>query len=273
MSRLALEGSVSDISGMSFAKWINPLFAAVLLCGTLSNSAQAGQVTVFAAASLKEALDDVVTRFHAETGHSVVTSFAGSSLLARQIEQGAPADIFVSASSDWMDVLETSGAIRAETRVDLLSNHLVLVGSQARVDVDTITPQTDLITMLGGGRLAMALTTSVPAGIYGKAALETLGLWNDVAASVAETDNVRTALALVALGAAPFGIVYATDAKAEKRVDIVGIFPTQTHPEIIYPAAIVSRSTSPTAATFLDYLRSDTAHDVFEDHGFIVIAE
>ncbi len=235
--------------------------------------ADAEEITVFAAASLKEALDQITASFETETGHKVTTSFAGSSALARQIEYGAPADIFISASTEWMDRLAETGHIITETRVDLLQNRLVLIAADAGIEAATITPETDLNAMLNGGKLAMALTEAVPAGIYGKAALQHLGLWKNVEGSVAQTDNVRAALALVALRAAPLGIVYATDAIAEPRVHVNGVFPSETHPPIVYPAAVTTKSKSPAATALLDYLRSDTAHDIFDKHGFIVARE
>lgn len=239
-----------------------------LLAGPL----QAGQVTVFAAASLKEALDVVARQFSAETGHSVTTSYAGSSALARQIEYGAPADIFISASSDWMDRLDRADRLAPGTRFDLLGNRLVLIGAPGAGPL-TLDRALDLPALLQGGRLAIALTEAVPAGIYGKAALQSLGLWDGVKPLLAETDNVRAALALVALRAAPLGIVYETDARADPRVSIRGVFPATSHPAITYPVAAIRQSQGAQTAAFLDYLRSEAAHAVFEDHGFLIKAE
>ena len=258
---------------MRISRQISALLGVIATCVGLGGPAWAGQVTVFAAASLKEALDEVAHAFQATTGHKITLSYAGSSALARQIERGAPADVFISANPDWMDRLEAAGRVAPQSRVDLLGNRLVLIGPAPQGVARTVTSDTDLAILLGDGRLAMALTGAVPAGIYGRAALEKLGLWADVAGSVAETDNVRAALALVALRAAPLGIVYATDATAEPRVGIVGYFPTGSHPPIVYPAALTTRASLPEAASFLDYLRSDTADDVFEAHGFILLAE
>ncbi|MEP0960898.1 MAG: molybdate ABC transporter substrate-binding protein [Roseobacter sp.] len=239
----------------------------------LAGGTVADTLTIFAAASLKEAIDKISSDFSATTGTEVVTSYAGSSALARQIEYRAPADIFISASIDWMDSLENVGAIDSASRFDLLSNRLVLIAPSpidARV---TMSPELDITALLNQGRLAMALTEAVPAGIYGKTALKNLGLWDDIAPFVAQTDNVRAALALVAFGAAPLGIVYATDAQAEPRVSILAAFPENTHPKITYPVAKTTHSTSPQASAFLDYLRSTIAHDVFVRHGFDVEVE
>lgn len=248
---------------------IAPLaFAAALLPGM----AAAERVTVFAAASTRTALDEIAAGFEAETGHEVTLSFAGSSALARQIERAAPADIFISAHPDWMDHLEKAGLIEPASRVDLLGNRLVIVAHGSAAPV-TIGPSMDLAAMLGEGRLAMALVEAVPAGIYGRAALEHFGLWDDVASRVAQADNVRGALALVALGEAPLGIVYATDAAAEPRVTAIGTFPEDSHPPIRYPAARVAGRDSAAADAFLAHLAGPGACASFEAEGFAVLAE
>lgn len=240
-----------------------------LLCLALPVWAmQGGQVTVFAAASLKNALEDVAQQWQQQTGNSLIVSLAGSSALARQIEQGAPADIFISANSDWMDYLETRGLIRANSRHDLLQNSLVLIATGRSAAQVTIAPGFDLAGMLGNEKLAMALVDAVPAGIYGKAALQELGIWDQVAAKVAQTDNVRAALSLVSTGEAPFGIVYATDAGADANVSVAGVFPANSHPAIIYPVAAVSDSTNPLNDTFLQFLTSEPARAAFLRHGF-----
>lgn len=231
----------------------------------------AAEVTVFAAASLTTALSRVSAAWGAETGHVVVISYAGSSALARQIQQGAPADIFISASTDWMDEVAASGDLRLETRRDILGNMLVLIAHGADAAPVTINNTLDLAGMLGDGRLAMALVNSVPAGMYGKAALTTLGLWDRVEPLVAQADNVRAALAFVARNEAPLGIVYATDAAVEDNVTIIGTFPAGSHPEITYPAGITSQSDNPAAAAFLDYLTSDTANAIWRGFGFRVL--
>jgi molybdate transport system substrate-binding protein len=239
-----------------------------LLCATPGS---AGEVTVFAAASLKTALDDIAARFEGATGHSVILSHAGSSALARQIEHGAPADIFISANPDWMDYLQARHLIATETRGDLLSNRLVLIAPTAIAEPVDLTRDPDLAGRLGDGHLAMALVKAVPAGLYGKAALRQLGVWNQVAANIAQTDNVRAALTLVSLGEAPLGIVYATDAMAEPNVTTVATFPEDSHPPILYPAAAIAGRADPTTMQFLVFLRGPAARALFENHGFAVI--
>ena len=243
---------------------------AVLAAG-LPGTALADPVVVFAAASLTNALTEIETAFEAETGEAVVISFAGSSALARQIQQGAPADIFISASTDWMDVIAGDGLIEQDGRSDLLGNRLALVAHGATAPDVTIGPDMDLAGLLQGGRLAMALVDSVPAGIYGKAALEALGLWDSVAAQVAQADNVRAALAFVATGEAPLGIVYATDAAATDAVSVIGLFPTDTHPPIIYPVADLANRDTAAEAAFLEYLRGPQARAAFEGQGFTLL--
>lgn len=223
---------------------------------------------VFAAASLKNALDAVAASWKKETGKSVTISYAASSVLARQIEQGAPADIFISADLDWMDWLQQRNLIKTDTRQVLLGNDLVLIAPAESKISFRISSGADLAGALGDGRLSIGEAKSVPAGKYGKEALERLGMWADVANKLAQSDNVRAALALVARGEAPLGIVYATDAKAEPKVRIVDIFPDATHPPIVYPAAIVSSSIKPAARAFPDFLRSADATAIFVKHGF-----
>ncbi|WP_405403674.1 molybdate ABC transporter substrate-binding protein [Paracoccus sp. Ld10] len=227
----------------------------------------ADDITVFAAASLIDALDGVAAAWTQETGNTAVVTYAGSSALARQIQQGAPADIFISASVDWMDAVDSSGDMRQGTRRDLLTNTLVLIahGDAQPVAIDATL---DLTAMLDGGRLSMAMVDSVPAGIYGKAALTHLGLWDTVAPMVAQSDNVRSALTFVARGEAPLGIVYATDAAAQNDVTIVGRFPADSHDPILYPAAITAQSDNDQAQAFLDYLSSDAARAIWTRFGF-----
>ncbi|MFK7761740.1 MAG: molybdate ABC transporter substrate-binding protein [Roseobacter sp.] len=268
MGRLAPEAGLRDIWRMRILHRFKRLLWVLTLATGLPTLSCAGELTVFAAASLKEALDEVTKTYESQTGHRVTTSFAGSSALARQIELGAPADIFVSASPDWMDHLEAAGQLQAGTRVDLLSNRMVLIGpALPRVTLDLQTG-TDLTALLGEGPLAMALTKAVPAGIYGKEALSNLGLWDQVAAHVAETDNVRAALALVALGAAPLGVVYATDAQADPRVSLISVFPQSSHSPIVYPVAAIGPNARAEALSFLEFLSSDIATVVFQRHGF-----
>ena len=240
--------------------------------GLAPSAAAADEITVFAAASMTNALAEIESAFEAATGHDLVVSLAGSSALARQIQQGAPADIFISASTDWMDTIEADGLIEPGSRFDLVGNAIVLVAFGAGADPVEIGPDLDLSGMLGDGRLAMALVDAVPAGIYGRAALESLGIWGDVAPRVAQADNVRAALALVATGEAPFGIVYATDAAAEDSVSVVGTFSGESHPPIVYPAADLANRDIPAETEFLEYLRGPEARAAFERQGFAVLA-
>lgn len=231
---------------------------------TLTTSAvQAGDVTVFAAASLKTAFDELAEAYSNNTGHNVTLSVAGSAALARQIQLGAPADVFVSANVAWMDVLEDDGLIKVGTRFDMAGNRLVLIGhgEQARRPIDGDLP---LKEMLGDGYLAMGFVGAVPAGIYGKAALENLNLWDDVQGRIAQSDSVRGALALVATGEAPLGVVYRTDAAVDGRVSIIGVFPDTDGAPITYPAAAVTDA----GRDFIAYLQGATAQEVLQQHGF-----
>ncbi len=233
--------------------------------------ARADTVTVFAAASLKNALDDVAAAWGAATEHQAILSFGGSSALARQIQAGAPADVFGSANVAWMDVLDAAGLIRTGTRRNLLRNRLVLIAADRTAAPLRLAAGVDLAGRLAGGRLAMALVEAVPAGIYGKAALENLGVWASVRDRVAQADNVRAALALVAAGEAPLGIVYATDAHADDRVAVLGVFAERSHPPIVYPAAIMAESRNALAPSFLHFLSGPAARRAFEAHGFQVV--
>ena len=246
-----------------------------LLMGTAALSpVLADDITVFAAASMKNAMDEVAEGWQVETGHTATVSLAGSSALARQIQQGAPADIFISANVGWMDTLQGEGLIDPASRYDLLSNSLVLIAHGADAETVTIEPGFDLAGMLGDARLAMALVDAVPAGKYGKAALESLGIWDAVAPKVAQADNVRAALALVATGEAPLGIVYATDAVAAgDSVTVVGTFPGDSHPPIVYPAARVAASENPLVGDFLTFLKGEKARAAFERQGFTTLAD
>ena len=235
--------------------------------------AMAGQVTVFAAASLKTALDNIAAMWRAETGHDVVLSLGGSSALARQIQHGAPADIFISANIAWMDALERDGLIEPASRFDLAGNRLVLIAHGDHAGSRTLSPGFDLAGLLGQGRLAMALVDAVPAGIYGKQALQALGMWDQAVPRIAQSDNVRAALALVASGEAPAGIVYATDARVDARVGVVGRFPEDSHDAIRYPAAVIGDSRNHVAGDFMRFLKSDAAQAVLEGHGFVRLAQ
>ena len=230
--------------------------------------AAAADVTVFAAASLKEALDDQAKQFEASTGNKVIISYGASNALAKQIEAGAPADVFISADLDWMDYLDQRHLLAPNTRFDLLRNTLVLIAPASSNTTLKIAPNFGLAAALGTEKLAMANPDSVPAGKYGKSALEKLGVWASVEKQVARAENVRAALALVSRGEAPFGIVYRTDALADKGVRIVDTFPPDSHPPIIYPAALLAASKSTAGRPLLDYLRSAPARPVWEKYGF-----
>lgn len=228
-------------------------------------------VLVFAAASTTEAVSEAARLFAARGGGRVRASFASSSTLARQIEQGAPADLFISANPKWMDFLEARGLIVPASRFDLLGNRLVLVApadsAAAPVPIGEGFP---LAEMLGGRRLAMGDPDHVPAGIYAREALRSLGVWAEVAERLARTGDVRGALALVARGETPFGIVYASDAAAAPGVTVVGAFPQGSHPPITYPAALVAGRETSTARAFLAFLATPEARSLFERHGFAV---
>ena len=231
--------------------------------------AEAGQATVFAAASLKNALDAVAAKWRGETGGRTTIAYGASSTLAKQIEHGAPAEIFVSADRDWMDYLEQRKLIDPTTRHDLLGNSLVLIAPKDSSAQAAIAPGLPLAALLGDGRLAMADPKAVPAGRYGKAALAALGAWDEVAGRVAAAENVRAALLLVARGEAPLGIVYRTDAAVEPSVRILGAFPPDSHPPIVYPLAL-TRLAGPGAAAFAAYLQGPAGRAVFAQHGFTV---
>jgi molybdate transport system substrate-binding protein len=231
-------------------------------------------VVIFAAASLKNALDEIATGWSKDTGKPAPKiSYASSPTLAKQIEQGAPADLFISADLDWMDYLAGKNLIKADTRFNLLGNKIVLIAPKDSKTTTLALKGTDLAKALNGGRLSMANVDSVPVGKYGKAALEKLGAWNDVKDHLAQAENVRAALLLVARGEAPLGIVYSTDAAAEPNVRIVAAFPADSHPPIIYPAALVKDSKNADAKAFLDFLQSAKARASFEKQGFTVLVK
>ena len=229
-------------------------------------------LTVFAAASLKESMDEATTAYEKATGQPVRVSYAGSSALARQIEQGAPADVFVSADLDWMEELQGKRLIDATTRSNLLGNTLVLIAPKdGKAQPMTLQQGSDLQPLLGDhGRIALALVDSVPAGKYAKAAFTSLGMWNALQPRVAEAENVRAALLLVARGETPLGVVYGSDALAEPRVRVLATFPEDSHPPIIYPVARVKASTHPQAAAFVQWLQALEAAAIFRRHGFSV---
>lgn len=265
------------MSRACLVRWAAALAALVLLagCGADDEPASGGAtpgppLTVLAAASLKEALDAAAAAYAADSGQAVQVSYAASSALARQIEQRAPADVFLSADREWMDWLQARDLVDPATRRDLLGNTLVLIAPADSAGAPpTLAAGTDLGPLLGDhGRIALAMTASVPAGKYAKAAFESLGMWDALAPRVAETENVRAALLLVARREAPLGVVYGSDALAEPRVRVLATFPDASHPAIVYPAARVAASTHPSAAGFVDWLASDAADAIFRRHGF-----
>ena len=241
-----------------------------ILCGSSYSPALAldNSLTVFAAASMKNALDDIDAAYAAKTGVKIVASYAASSALAKQIEQGAPADIFVSADTDWMDYATAKKNINEPTRVNLLGNSIVLIAPKdSKIDNVAIGQGFDLAKLAGDGRIATGDVKAVPVGKYAKGALEKLGAWQAAEPKFAMAESVRAALTLVARGEAPLGIVYATDAKVEPGVKIVGIFPPDSHPSIIYPVAATATARAE-AADYLAFLRSSVAKTVFEKYGF-----
>lgn len=250
------------------------LLRAVVLSLMVGLPAQAAEITVFAAASLKTALDQIAGDWQAGTGNSAVIAYGGSAALARQIIAGAPADLYISAAEEWMDAVQAQGLIRPETRRDVVGNRLVLIAHGNGAAPVTLDQNLDLAGLLGGERLSMALVDAVPAGQYGKQALITLGLWDSVKDSLAQSENVRVALQLVALGEAPLGIVYASDAIADQaHVSVVASFPETSHSPIRYPGAVIATSTAvPEAEAFLAYLGSDAARSVFAAQSFTLLA-
>lgn len=251
-------------------------FTAALLIGGAGFAgptlAQDKELVVFAAASLKNALDEAAANWVTESGRPAPKiSYAASNVLAKQLEQGAPVDVFLSADLDWMDYAQKKNLIRPDSRVSLLANRIVLIAPADAKTAVALTPGVDLAAVLGSGRLAMANVESVPAGKYGKAALEKLGGWDKVKDKVAQADNVRAALLLVSRGEAPLGIVYATDAAADPKVKVIATFSEETHPPIVYPVAVTKDSSNPDAQGFLTYLRGTGARSSFEKQGFTVL--
>ena len=244
--------------------------ALVVLLPVAVAAREADRVTVLAAASLTDALQQIGKSYETASGKRVVFSFAASMILAKQIEASAGADIFVSADADSMDYLDSRGLLAKGTRTNLLGNSLVLVAPVESKLALTIAPGFKLADALQGGRLALANAESVPAGRYGKAALTALRVWDGVAGRLAQGEDVRATLAYVARGEAPLGIVYATDARAEPKVRVVGAFPANTHAPIVYPAALTKDANSG-AAAFLAYLNGPQARTVFERAGFTVL--
>ena len=259
--------SVAVVTGLAIAA------IGILSGGPRAAHAQSKDVVIFAAASLKNALDDAAALYKEKTGKVVTVNYAASSALAKQIEEAAPADIFFSADLAWMDYLQEKNLIKHDSRVTLLGNTIVLVAPADSSVALTLEPGAKLADALGAdGKLAMANVDSVPAGKYGKAALEKLGVWQSVSGKIAHAENGRAALLLVSRGEAPAGIVYQTDAAADANVKIIGTFPEDSHPPIIYPVALTANASHPDATAFLAYIRSVKAKPVFEAQGFTVLS-
>ena len=247
------------------------LALATLIAATLAAPLRAEEVVVFAAASLKTALDAVAAEFEVSTGHSVTISYAGSNQLAKQIIEGAPADIFLSAAVNWMDAVDQAGLVVPGQRRDLWGNDLVLIAHGTGASPVEIGPELDLAALLDGGMLSMAMVDAVPAGQYGKQSLEELGLWAVAEPLVAQSENVRAALALVATGEAPYGLVYASDAVAGDNVTVVGQFPETSHAPITYPAALLTGAADAADRAFFEALSADAADATFAAQGFKIL--
>ncbi|HEI6846488.1 TPA: molybdate ABC transporter substrate-binding protein [Yersinia enterocolitica] len=248
---------------------VNKWVASAALLAAFSSSAMAADITVFAAASLTNALQDIAVQYKKEKQVDVVASYASSSTLARQIEQGAPADLFISADQQWMDYAIDKQQMVANTRYTLLGNELVLIAPKdSKITKVAIDKKTDWKKLLEGGRLAVGDPDHVPAGIYAKESLENLGAWATLAPEMARANNVRSAMALVERAEAPLGIVYGSDAIASDKVKVVGVFPEASHKPVEYPMAIVKGHENPTVTAFYGYLKSPAAAVIFEKYGF-----
>ncbi|RDL27135.1 molybdate ABC transporter substrate-binding protein [Serratia fonticola] len=250
-------------------QWINWVGGVALACGLVAQVSAAEKITVFAAASLTNALQDIATEYQKGKDVEVVSSFASSSTLARQIEQGAPADMFISADQQWMDYAIDKQQIVKDTRYTLLGNELVLIAAKsAKQDKITINKQTDWAKLLNGGRLSVGDPDHVPAGIYAKEALQNLGAWTTLEPQLARANNVRSAMAMVEREEAPLGIVYGSDAVASDKVKVIAIFPEDSHKPVEYPMAIVKDHQTPAVTAFYDYLKTPAAAAIFERYGF-----
>jgi molybdate transport system substrate-binding protein len=250
-------------------QWIKWVGGVALSCGLVAQVSAAEKITVFAAASLTNALQDIATEYQKGKDVEVVSSFASSSTLARQIEQGAPADMFISADQQWMDYAIDKQQMVKDTRYTLLGNELVLIAAKsAKQDKITINKQTDWAKLLNGGRLSVGDPDHVPAGIYAKEALQNLGAWTTLEPQLARANNVRSAMAMVEREEAPLGIVYGSDAVASDKVKVIAIFPEDSHKPVEYPMAIVKDHQTPAVTAFYDYLKSPQAAAIFERYGF-----
>jgi molybdate transport system substrate-binding protein len=256
-------------------KHVRTFLMLLFALGTFANhaAAQDQRMIVFAAASLKDALDEVNAAYEQANGVEIATSYAGSNALIRQIEQGAPAEVFISADLESMDYGSQKNAIQDNTRVNLFGNKLVLIApADSKINNVTINSSFDLAGLVGNGRITTGDVRAVPVGRYAQAALEKLGLWASVQPKLAMVENVRVALSLVARGEAPLGIVYETDAKVEPKVKIISAFPADSHPPIVYPAALTAAA-KPGAAAYLEFLRTPAARSVFEKRGFTILGK
>jgi molybdate transport system substrate-binding protein len=261
-SQSCMERPMNRLTGLLAA------FAVSLAAIPAPAAAKEKTLTIFAAASMKNALDEIDAAYTAKSGVKITVSYAASSALAKQIEQGAPADVFISADTDWMNYATSKKTINESSRVNLLGNSIVLIAPKdSKIDNVVIAQGLDLAKLAGDGRIVTGDVRSVPVGKYAKASLEKLGAWEGVQTKFAMTENVRAALTLVARGEAPLGIVYATDAKVEQGVKIVGTFPADSHPPIIYPVAATTIA-KPETADYLTFLRSSAAKAIFEKYGF-----
>ncbi|HGM5493246.1 TPA: molybdate ABC transporter substrate-binding protein [Serratia fonticola] len=250
-------------------QWIKWVGGVALASGLVAQVAAAEKITVFAAASLTNALQDIATEYQKGKDVDVVSSFASSSTLARQIEQGAPADMFISADQQWMDYAIDKQQMVKDTRYTLLGNELVLIAAKsAKQDKITINKQTDWAKLLNGGRLSVGDPDHVPAGIYAKEALQNLGAWTTLEPQLARANNVRSAMAMVEREEAPLGIVYGSDAVASDKVKVIAIFPEDSHKPVEYPMAIVKDHQTPAVTAFYDYLKGPQAAAIFERYGF-----
>ena len=264
---MGFEKRVRTMAGLALAVLIAAAPAAAL---AQSTAAARGPV-IFAAASMKTALDAIAAAWTAQTGKAPAISYGSSAVLAKQIEQGAPADLFISADLKWMNYLDKGKFIKAGTRFNLVGNALVLIEPGDASSTLKIAQGFDLAGATGDGKIAVCTIASCPAGIYAKEALEKLGVWAAVEPKLAQAENVRSALALVARSEAKFGIVYATDAKAEPKVKVVDTFPESSHTPVVYPVALVAATKNPDAAALLSFMRSQAATKILTGQGFTVI--
>ena len=250
------------------------LLACLILVLAPEGAVAQRSVTVFAAASMKNALDDVDAAFTKVSGIKVTASYEASSALAKQIEAGAPADIYISADLRWMDYASEHKLIKADTRSNLLGNKLVLIAPRdSKLDHVAIGQGFDIAKLAGDDRIAIADVKAVPAGLYAKAALEKLGAWKAAEPKLAQAENVRATLAFVARGETPLGIVYETDARIEPKVKIIGVFPADSHPPITYPVAATANARDEAASHYLAFLHTNAAKAIFERYGFIYLVK